>query len=252
MRKAIQCFPSIVVLGVVAILGATWVEAGQTQAPALPGAQPISSRDRVYTGDQTSNTVSVIDPSTNALLGAIALGNARPDEVLGPLYNKALNVHGLGFSPDGTMLAVVSITSNGVTLIRTSTNEVIGTVYLRRAPHEAFFTPDGREVWVAVRGESHIAIIDVRSMREVDRIQTMDGPSMVPSAPTAAPRTSTAPGLPSSILSIRAAGRLSSALPIWSVPSRRLWLCPPTGLKSGSRTKTSARSPSWMREAHGS
>ena len=29
--------------------------------------------DRVYTGDQTSNTVSVIDPSTQKLLGIIRL-----------------------------------------------------------------------------------------------------------------------------------------------------------------------------------
>jgi hypothetical protein len=35
-----------------------------TQAPALPGAQPISANDRVYTADQDSNTVSVINPKT--------------------------------------------------------------------------------------------------------------------------------------------------------------------------------------------
>src|SRR5258708_7562388 len=31
-------------------------------APALPGAQPISGNDRVYTADQDSNTVTVINP----------------------------------------------------------------------------------------------------------------------------------------------------------------------------------------------
>jgi YVTN family beta-propeller protein len=30
--------------------------------------------DRVYTAEQTSNTVSVIDPATNKLLGSIHLG----------------------------------------------------------------------------------------------------------------------------------------------------------------------------------
>ena len=38
---------------------------GFVQAPALPGAQPITARDRVYTADQTSNTVTVISPATN-------------------------------------------------------------------------------------------------------------------------------------------------------------------------------------------
>ena len=27
------------------------------------------------------------------------------------------------------------------------------TTYVGRSPHEAFFTPDGKEVWVTVRGE---------------------------------------------------------------------------------------------------
>ena len=40
------------------------------QAPYSAGAPniPISSHDRVYTGDQFSNTVSVVDPSTNTLV----------------------------------------------------------------------------------------------------------------------------------------------------------------------------------------
>src|ERR1700686_3242053 len=53
--------------------------------------------DRVYTADQTSNTVSVIDPATNKLLGSIHLGEDVP-AALSPLYRGELLVHGLGFS----------------------------------------------------------------------------------------------------------------------------------------------------------
>ena len=70
-----------------------------TSAFALPAAS-----DRIYTADQNSNTVSVIDPVANKLLGQIRLGNPRPD-VLSPLYRGEVNVHGLGFSPDHTTLA---------------------------------------------------------------------------------------------------------------------------------------------------
>jgi YVTN family beta-propeller protein len=137
-----------------------------------------SSRDRVYTADQTSNTVSVIDAGTNSLLGTIALGDPRPN-VLGPLYNKQIDVHGLGFSPDGTLLAVISVTSNAVTIIETATNRVRGTLYVGRAPHEGFFTPDGRELWVAVRGENYVSVIDPVTLREIRRIPTSDGVAMV-------------------------------------------------------------------------
>src|ERR1700687_1576323 len=61
------------------------------QAPFGRPDIPISSRDRVYAADQTSNTVSVIDPSRNELLGVIRLGNPVPGS-LSPLYTAQLLV----------------------------------------------------------------------------------------------------------------------------------------------------------------
>src|SRR5436309_15883250 len=91
---------------------------GANVAVAAPGAG-----DRVYTADQNSNTVSVINPATNSLLGQIRLGNARPD-VLSPLYKGEINVHGMGFSPDHKTLLVISNGSNSVTFIDNATNKV--------------------------------------------------------------------------------------------------------------------------------
>src|SRR5215468_4788339 len=138
---------------------------------------PISNRDRVYAGEQFSNTVSVIDPSSNKLLGVIRLGDPQPAN-LSPLYRGQLLVHGLGFSPDGRTLAVVSIGSNSVTFIDTATNAVKHVTYLGRSPHEAFFTPDGREVWVTVRGEDYVAVLDAKSYAETRRIVVGNGPGM--------------------------------------------------------------------------
>lgn len=76
-------------------------------APAVAGQAPgaasapdiaISARDRIYLADQSSNTVSVVDPSTNTLLGVIRLGLMTPGN-LSPLYTGQLLVHGMGFSP---------------------------------------------------------------------------------------------------------------------------------------------------------
>src|SRR5215471_17288649 len=141
--------------------------AWQVDVPGVPqvtnkesiGSAKVSSRDRVYTADQTSGTVSVIDPASNELLGVIRLGDPVPG-ALSPLYRGQLLVHGLGFSPDHRTLAVVSIGSNSVTFVETATNKIKGVVYVGRSPHEAFFTPDGRELWVTVRGEDYVAVID--------------------------------------------------------------------------------------------
>jgi YVTN family beta-propeller protein len=149
------------------------------QAPFAAGAPdfPVSGRDRVYAAEQFSNTISVIDPSTNKNLGVIRLGDPQPMN-LSPLYKGQVLVHGLGFSPDRKTLAVVSIASNSVTFVDTATNRVKHTTYVGRSPHEAFFTQDGREVWVAVRGEDYIAILDGATYAEKARITVPNGPGM--------------------------------------------------------------------------
>ena len=151
---------------------------GRAQAPDIP----VSARDRFYTADQFSNTVSVIDPSANKLLGVIKLGDPTPMN-LSPLYRGQLLVHGMGFSPDHKTLAVVSIGSNSVSFIDTATNTVRHTAYVGRSPHEAFFTPDGREVWVSIRGEDYLAVLDAASGRESGRIAVPNGPGMTIFAP---------------------------------------------------------------------
>lgn len=153
------------------------------QAPALPGAQPISPDDRVYTADQSSNTVTVINPATNEVLGTLPLGQQRVDGVLGPVDHDQVNVHGLGFSRDGRHLDVVSVTSNAVQVVDTATNEVVRTVYVGRAPHEAFTSPDGRELWTAVRGQDYVSVVDLGRGVEVRRIATAAGPSKVVFSP---------------------------------------------------------------------
>ena len=92
------------------------------QAPWGRTDLPISAYDRVYAADQTSNTVSVIDPSSNRLLGVIRLGDPVPG-ALSPLYKGELLVHGLRYSPDSKTLAVVSVASNSVTLIETAEDD---------------------------------------------------------------------------------------------------------------------------------
>src|SRR6478752_7717521 len=128
--------------------------APQDKGQEISTSIPVSEKDRVYTGDQTSNTVSVINPASNKLLGVIRLGDPVPG-ALSPLYKGQLLVHGIGFSPDHRTIAVVSIGSNSVTFIDTPTNAIKGVAYIGRSPHEAFFSPDGHELWVTVRGEDY-------------------------------------------------------------------------------------------------
>src|SRR5271163_3181182 len=165
------------VLSAAAFASSASAWAGQAPAAASAPDIPISHHDRFYTSDQFSNTVSVIDPADNKLLGVIRLGEPVPAN-LSPLYKGQLLVHGMGFSPDHRTLDVVSIGSNSVTFIDTATNGVKHVTYVGRSPHEAFFTPDGREVWITVRGENYISVLDARTFMEKTRIVTPNGPGM--------------------------------------------------------------------------
>ena len=151
--------------------------AGQAPDSLSAPDVPISHHDRVYAAEQFSNTVSVTDPVDNKLLGVIRLGDAQP-AIFSPLYAGQVLVHGMGYSPDHRTLAVVSIGSNSVTFIDTATNAVKHVTYVGRSPHEAFFTQDGREVWVTVRGENYISVIDATTFLEKTRIVTPSGPGM--------------------------------------------------------------------------
>src|ERR1700759_4412699 len=92
---------------------ASIARAGQVPLSAATPDVPISHHDRVYASEQFSNTVSVIDPVDNRLLGVIRLGDPQPGN-FSPLYKGQVLVHGLGFSPDHRTIAAVAIGSNGV------------------------------------------------------------------------------------------------------------------------------------------
>jgi YVTN family beta-propeller protein len=159
------------------LAGQTAAWAGQAPGAAADPDIPVSHRDRVYSAEQFSNTVSVTDPVDNRLVGVIRLGDPQPGN-FSPLYKGQVLVHGMGFSPDHKTIAVVSIGSNSVTFIDTATNAVKHTTYVGRSPHEAFFTPDGKEVWVTVRGEDYVAVLDGQSFEEKARIKVPAGPGM--------------------------------------------------------------------------
>src|SRR5256714_12925769 len=90
--------------------------AGQVPDAAEKPDIAISHRDRFYTSDQFSNTVSVIDPMDNKLLGVLKLGDPTPAN-LSPLYRSQLLVHGRGFTPGHRARAAVAGASKSITLL---------------------------------------------------------------------------------------------------------------------------------------
>ncbi|BAU49655.1 hypothetical protein SVA_3107 [Sulfurifustis variabilis] len=180
-----------------AAMGAVAAAAPRFAAAQREGSVSSASRDRVLLCNEDSNTLSVIDPATNSVRATINLTSFDEDPrppfrfVTGgvvpahaaminkPLYHGAIAIHGAAPSPDSRLIATTGRGTSNVYLIDTETLKVIGNapnpqakddtnperlttgILVGREPHEPTFTRNGKELWVTVRGENRIAILDV-------------------------------------------------------------------------------------------
>ena len=200
-----------------AALAASRAPPVSAQTAAAPAG--VQAEDRIFLCNEDSNTLSVIDPRTNTVESTVNLtsfdedprppfrfvtGGVAPTHVAmvqKPLYHGAISIHGAAPSPDNTLLATTGRGTSNVYLIDTRTRKVIGNrpnpqarddtnpellssgILVGREPHEPTFTRNGRELWVTVRGESRIAILDVGLARggRADAVRmylpTLNGPA---------------------------------------------------------------------------
>ena len=168
---------------------------------ALAQGQQQAFNDHVFVANELSNTISVINPKNNTLEDTIDLtgfDNRKPFSFnastplpamhLTPLYNGAIDTHGMNSSPDGKLIAVAARGSSNIYLINTTTLEKTGSdngIFVGREPHVPTFTLDGKSIWTTVRGSNYIAVIDVNDAIKNNRtfyneaISTVNAPSMI-------------------------------------------------------------------------
>src|ERR671918_198949 len=150
------------------------------------GQQQQSFNDHVFVANELSNTISVINPKNNTLEDTIDLtgfDNRKPFSFnastplaamhLTPLYNGAIDTHGMNSSPNGKLIAVTVRGSNYIAVIdvndaiknnRTFYNEAISTV---NAPSMIWFSKDGRLAFVGSQKESVMDVIDTTSKKSI-------------------------------------------------------------------------------------
>jgi YVTN family beta-propeller protein len=185
----------------------------------------VNSSDRIILCNEDSNTLSVIDPNTNSVATTINLtsfdedprppfrlvtGGVTPTHaamVTKPLYHGAISIHGAAPAPDNRLLACTGRGTSNIYLIDLESMKVIGNtpnpqagdqtnperltsgVLVGREPHEPTFTRNGKELWVTVRGENRIAVINVAAAKKESQgisaravrqyYQSLNGPAQV-------------------------------------------------------------------------
>ena len=94
----------------------------------------VKTNPYAYVTNYNSNTVSVIDTTTNKVTATVPVG---------------ISPWGVAVSPDGTRVYVTNWNSNTVSVIDTTTNTVTATVNVDSNPIGIAVTPDGSKVYVA-------------------------------------------------------------------------------------------------------
>ncbi|MHB8915267.1 MAG: YncE family protein [Thiobacillus sp.] len=207
-------------MALAATVGLTPISQGFAQTAPVS----IEAGDRVFITNEDSNTLVVINPNTNTVETTINLTSfdedARPPfrfvtagvapthaaMIHKPLYHGCIDAHGAVPSPDGKLLATSGRGSSNIYLIDAVNKRVLGNIpnsagpttnperlssgiLVGREPHEPTFTRNGKELWVTLRGEDRIAILDVaRAQKQVGGtdagailryIPTINGPAQV-------------------------------------------------------------------------
>jgi YVTN family beta-propeller protein len=118
-----------------------------TVAPAMGPAQAqvlLGRNVRAEVANAASDTVSVIDADTNAVMATIAVGD-RPTGVLAV----------------GSRVYVTNESSGTVSVINVATNAVVATVAVGVRPSGLDVSAYGDEVWVANEGSNTVSVIDI-------------------------------------------------------------------------------------------
>jgi YVTN family beta-propeller protein len=123
--------------------------------------QPLAPR--IYTANESSNTVSVIDALTYKPIATIDVKN--------------VSTHDLALSRDGNRLYATNMASGSLSVIDTRSLETIASIYTGARCHVVALTNDNRHAWVANIGENTVSIVDTDTFRVVGTIAVGRGPT---------------------------------------------------------------------------
>ena len=114
---------------------------------------PLPSPGFAYIPNSGSNTVSVLNTGTDAVVATVTVGN-------GP-YPTCV-------SPDGSKVYVGNIQSNNVSVIDVATNSVINTILLAAQPTGLTLSPDGSKLYVS--NDVNVSVINTATNENIQDI----------------------------------------------------------------------------------
>src|SRR6266446_4760422 len=111
-------------------------------------AIPAQAQTHAYIVNTGSNSVSVIDTTSNTVVATVSVGGS-PLEV--------------AITPDGTRVYVTNGNDNTVSVVDAASNTVVATVRVGALPFGVAITPDGTRAYVTHSCSNTVSVIDTAS-----------------------------------------------------------------------------------------
>src|SRR5579862_5206836 len=124
----------------------------------------LASSTHIYVANSNGDNITIIDPATDQVSGAIKVSR---------------NPHGIVPSPDGKRFYISSEGQDVLDVVDRATSKVIRSVPVGSRPNNVAITPDGQRVYVCIRGESWVDIVDTASLEKVKSVPVGRAPHNV-------------------------------------------------------------------------
>jgi YVTN family beta-propeller protein len=116
----------------------------------------------VWTAHSRDGGISIIDVATNKVSKTLDIHTKRSNR--------------LKFTPDGKSVLVSDIDGGELVVLDPPAGKEGARIKLGHMPEGIVVTPDGTRAYVAVAGDNDVAVIDLKTLKVVDRIATGSGP----------------------------------------------------------------------------
>jgi YVTN family beta-propeller protein len=145
---------ALVALALAAFGGCAEMQGKEAEEPTRP---------RVFVANESSNTVTVVDGETFAVVGTVDARNHA--------------THDLAVSRDGRWLFATNLASGRLSAINTRAMETVASIATGDRAHVVTLTNDNRQAWVANIGDNTISIVDTTTFRILGTIAVGKGPT---------------------------------------------------------------------------
>ncbi len=168
MRYRLLC------LGLVAGCG----NATTVGVPMVSSTIAMTSDDRaLWVVNPDADSVSVIDPSTRALVAEIALGSAPPAvDPTTQRYEPSVKPRALAILPGDKKVYVAGQTANQVYVVDAMQRRVVTSIVVGAEPTGIVAAPDGRAIYVVSHEAATVSKIDPRSDQVVATLDVGEHP----------------------------------------------------------------------------